>query len=265
MTKMIGTVIVGLLLGACLPVPLTAEQQAPAGPKIPPKTVMIPAGSILHVRLTSTLTSKTNKSGDKFSGMVTQPIVVDGQEVVPVASTVDGHVTYAKSSGRIRGKAELRIVLDNIVTPEEVKYPLSAGLADLSAGDCAKVGKDNEGTIEGCGKSVKSAAKQAAIGAGVGAAGGLMVGLESRGGCSYYGCWPSQGPGVGTDVMYGAGMGAGTMLIYNLLKHEKQIILIQGTELTFAVSRSVDRGESPPTSDSAGAKLASQPADETRP
>lgn len=266
MKKTMGTVVAGLLLGVLFPVLAVAEQQTPADQKIPPdpKAVMLPAGSILHVRLTSTLTSKTNKSGDRFTGEVTQPIAVNGQEVIPVASTIEGHVTYAKSSGRIRGKAELRIVLDKIETPENLTYPLSAGLADLNAGDCAKMGSDNEGTIEGCGKSVKTAAKQAAIGAGIGAAGGLSVGLSSRGGCSYYGCWPSSGPGVGTDVMYGAGVGAGTMLIYNLLKHEKQIILVQGTELTFLVNRSVGGGESPPTGDSAGAKPAASQG-ETRP
>jgi hypothetical protein len=209
-------------------------------------SVMIPAGSALHVRLTTTLTSKTNKSGDTFTGMVSQPIVVDGQEVVPSGSTVEGHVAFVKPSGRIKGKAEMRIVLDSILTPDDVKFPMSAGIQDTHSGPCAQAGSDNEGTIKGCGKSKKTAAKDAAIGAGVGAAGGLMVGLETRGGCSYYGCWPGSGPGVGTDVMYGAGIGAGTALIYNLFRHEKDIILVQGTELVFVVNRSADAAAAAP-------------------
>lgn len=260
MKKTMATVVAGLVLALVFPVLVAAEQKTSTDQQVPPgaKEVMIPAGSVLHVRLTTTLTSKTNKSGDKFSGMVTQPIIVNGEEVVPAGSTVSGHVAYAKPSGRIRGRAELRIVLDSVLTPDDLNYPLSAGLEDLNAGDCAKTGSDNEGTIKGCGKSMKTAAKQAAIGAGIGAAGGLSVGMATRGGCSYYGCWPSSGPGVGTDVMYGAGMGAGTMLIYNLLKHEKQIILIQGTTLTFVVNRSVTGAELPQSADSSGPKAASE-------
>jgi hypothetical protein len=40
--------------------------------------------------------------------------------------------------------------------------------------------------------------------------------------------------------MYGAGIGAGTALLYNLFRHEKHIILVQGTELTFVINRNVD-------------------------
>jgi hypothetical protein len=83
-------------------------------------------------------------------------------------------------------------------------------------------------------------AKNAAIGGGVGAAGGLMVGLMNRGGCDYYyGCYPSSGPGVGASVLYGAGIGAGTALIYSIFKHNKHVILVQGAEMTFVINRSV--------------------------
>ncbi len=68
-----------------------------------------------------------------------------------------------------------------------------------------------------------------------------MVGLMNRGGCDYYyGCWPSSGPGVGASVLYGAGIGVGTSLIYSLFKHNTHIILGQGAELTFDINRSVD-------------------------
>ena len=204
----------------------------------------IPAGSVLHVRLTTTLTSKTNKTGDSFAGSLIQPITAEGQEVVPAGSTVEGHVAFVKASGRIKGKAQMRIVVDDIVTPEgDVKFPLTAGLEDAHAGPCAKTGKDEEGTIEGCGKSKKSAAKAAAIAAGIGAGAGATVAMGSAIDCQYYG--NCGGPGLGTDVMYGAGIGAGTALIYNLFKHEKDIILVQGTDLTFVVHRTTTGVKTP--------------------
>jgi hypothetical protein len=220
----------GLAMVAWLPVAGYAADQKPP----------IPAGSALHIKLGTTLTSKTNKTGDPFTGLVTQPIVVDGVEVIPQGSLVDGHVAFVKPSGRIRGKAQMRIVLDTITTPDEVKYPLSATLQDARSVACNESNTDKEGTIEGCAKSKKKALKQTAIGGAIGAGVGATVGLSTRGGCSYYGCWPSSGPGIGTDIMYGAGIGAGTALIYNVFKHTKHIILIEGTPLTFVINRNVE-------------------------
>ena len=134
------------------------------------KPVAIPAGSTLRVRLGTTLTDKTNKTGDPFTGDVTDAIMVNGKEVVPQYSAVNGHVAFIKPSGRIRGKAEMRIVIDNITTPDNLVYPLSSVLEDAQGGVCGDttvIGKkskaNEEGTITGCGKSKKQAAKGAAI------------------------------------------------------------------------------------------------------
>jgi len=198
----------------------------------------IPAGSLLHVKLNTTLTSKTNKSGDTFTGEIMQPIVANGKEVVPKYSMVYGHVAFVKPAGRIKGTAQMRVVVDKVVTPDEGKeFLLPSSLDDTNNAPCAHT-KDEEGTIQGCGKSKKSAAKDAAIVGGLGAAAGAEVGVASMGGCDpYYGCYPGTGPGLGTDIAYGAGIGAGTALLYNLLKREKDIVLVEGSELTFVVNR----------------------------
>ena len=236
MKKWAATVVMGLLAGTVLPVLLMGEVKP--GDIKTAALGTIPAGSLLHVRLQSTLTSKTSKQGDPFTGMVTQPITADGKELVGTGSTVEGHVTFVKSSGRVKGLAEMRVVLDDIITTDDMKIPLAAGLEDMNAGPCAKTGGDEEGTIKGCGKSKKDAAKDAAIAAGIGAGAGSMVGIGHEIDCQYYG--NCGGPGFGTSIAGGAAIGAGSALIYNLLKHEKQIILVQGTTMTFVISRSVD-------------------------
>src|SRR5690349_11466831 len=90
------------------------------------KPPLIPAGSTLRVRLETTLTDKTNDAGDTFTGDVTEPVIVDGKEVVPQYSAVDGHVAFVKPSGRLRGRAQMRIVIDSVTTPDNVVYPLSS-------------------------------------------------------------------------------------------------------------------------------------------
>jgi hypothetical protein len=248
-----------LIVIICVAFIIQASAQAPDNSK----PVAIPAGTSLRVKLGTLLSDKTNKVGDPFTAELADPIIVDGKEVVPAHSTVDGHVAFILPSGRFTRKAEMRLVVDKLMTPDEVVYPLSSTLQDAHDVNCenSTVGSkangkpSEEGTITGCGKSVKAAAKDAAIMGAVGALGGASVGVMSRGGCDYYGnCYPSSGPGIGSDVGIGAGVGAGTALVYHLLQHEKHIILIYGTPLTFVVSRTTSADAMPVTDAAAQAK-----------
>ncbi len=202
----------------------------------------IPPGTTLHVRLGTTITSRTNKPGDTFTGIVDQDIVSGDKTVIPQGSTVSGHVAFLKPAGRIRGKAQMRVVLDSITTPDDQKFQLSSTLEDSQGGVCGNTASDEEGTIVGCGKSKKDAAKDAAIGGAVGAGAGASIGMGKEIECRYYG--RCGGPGMGTDVMYGAAIGAGTALLFNLFKHEKEIVLVQGTQLTFVINRTLDGSKS---------------------
>jgi len=211
----------------------------------PPKAgLSIPAGSVLHMKLTTTLTSKTNKSGDPFTGQVSQPIVVDGKEIVPKYSQISGHVSFVKASQRVKGKALMRLVIDKVTTPDEDKvFQLPSTLDDSNNAPCAHT-KDDEGTLEGCGKSKKDALEGAAITGAMGAGAGAEIGLGHEIECEYYGM--CGGHGMGADVGYGAAIGASTALLYSLLKHEKDIVLVQGTELTFIVNRTSMGKDVPP-------------------
>jgi hypothetical protein len=232
-------------------VPVMGQLTVPAPFDPTKQIVVLPGGSVLHVRLTTTLTSKTSQAGDKFTGVVTQPVVSGDKTIVPEGSLVDGHVTMVKSSGRVSGRASMRIVLDHINTPDDVNFNLSGSLQDLASSTCTKGINDNEGTIAGCGKSKKSALEGAAILGGIGAATGASIGATQDMICRYYGC-PGQNPNIGLDAAYGAGIGAGTALLYSLFKHEKQIVLVSGTDLTFVVDHAVDGPAAPETASNSG-------------
>jgi hypothetical protein len=246
------SVIRGMVIITCLAVSAAfAEEAAVQRP-------MLPAGSLVRVRLKTTLSDKTNKTGDPFTAMMIEPVTANGEEIIPAGSVVNGHVAFAKESGRVKGVAEMRLVADTIELPDEnIRYNLSASLEDAQGADCQKVDGSKEGTIKGCGKSGKQYLKNAAIGGAIGGAAGLSVGLMNRGGCSYYyGCWPSSGPGVGASAAIGAGAGVGTALIWSLFKHNKHIILVQGAELTFVINRSISAEGDPA---SAAAAAAAEP------
>jgi len=119
---------VAVLLGA---LDFAEQVKAPEGAKtVPP----IPVGTILHVKLNPTLTSKTNQTGDTFTGVLAQPIVANGKEVVPKYSMLCGHVAFVKPSGRIEGVARMRVVRDKVVTPDEDLPELICGFAMVWAG-----------------------------------------------------------------------------------------------------------------------------------
>jgi hypothetical protein len=208
-----------------------------------PATPPIPAGTTLRIQLDTTLTDKTNKVGDKFTGEIREPVYVNGKEILPQWSTVSGHIAYLKPSGRVAGKAQMRLIIDNITTPDGVIYPLDGTLEEAQGGVCAhtagtgKTKADEEGTITGCGKSKKKAAEAAGIAGGVGAGVGASIGMGKIMECDWYGYCPPGGSGIGTDILYGAGIGAGTAVVYTLFKHEKHIVLVEGSLLTFTVDR----------------------------
>ncbi|HUY15859.1 MAG TPA: hypothetical protein VMX16_19850 [Terriglobia bacterium] len=230
----------------------------------PPAATAIPAGTTLRVKLDTTLTDKTNKTGDAFTGEVSEPISVNGQEIVPKYSEVDGHIAFLKPSGRVAGKAQMRLVLDKIVTANNSVFPLNGSLEDAQGGVCAKTTNtgstkaDQEGTIVGCGKSKKKTLEAMGIAGGVGAGVGASIGMGNQMQCMYYGyCPPSS---MGGDILHGAEIGAGTALVYMLFKHEKHIVLVQGSELTFQINRTAlanVAGATPGTSADGSAATAS--------
>ena len=177
----------------------------------------ISAGTEIQAELTTLLSTKTSNKGDPFSARVVEPVFSHGEEIVPEGSVLEGHISFEKNPGRVKSAAEMRLVAESITTPAGAKYDISAGLQDAKGLEGSKV-IGNEGTIQGPGKAKKEGAKDAGIGAGVGAGvGGIADG--------------------GTGALYGAAMGAVTGIVRSLTKKHKDVILAQGTELTFVIAR----------------------------
>lgn len=189
--------------------------------------VVIPAGTQIDVQLTTTLSSSANQQGDPFLAEVEQPIFAHGEEVVPAGSTLRGHVTFVRPPGRVKGKAEMRLVADSITTKAGVQFVFAAQLTKGDSPDGVKVG--SEGTVVGAGKSVKQAAKDS----GIAAAAGAGIGAIADGG---------QG------ALYGAGIGAVALAIRSLAKHHKNVVLGAGTMLTFVLTSPMTESHSKSTS-----------------
>ena len=219
MRNMILVALASLFLAVQFPARAALAQQNSPGPPSAqgPDAFIIPAGTTIQAELTTILSTKGSTSGDPFSARVVEPVFSHGEEIVPEGSILQGHVSFVKDPGRVKGAAEMRLVAESISTSAGVMYDISAGLQDAKGLDGSKV-KGEEGTIQGPEKSKKEGAKDTGIGAGVGAgAGGIADG--------------------GTGALYGAAIGAVTGIVRHLSKRHKDVVLPQGTELTFVISR----------------------------
>jgi hypothetical protein len=80
----------------------------------PVRSVVIPIGTTLTVRLSEELGSKISEDGQSFSGTLDQDVVVGGQTVMPAGTSVSGKVVSAKPVGALHGEAELQLKLTSV-------------------------------------------------------------------------------------------------------------------------------------------------------
>jgi hypothetical protein len=173
----------------------------------------VPSGTVLMVRLDTTLATFSNRVGDPFRGSITQPIVVDGKTVLPAGTAVEGRVTKVVEPRRISGKPTIGILPEAVILPTGERYYLDATLTDTSI---PGTDVNNEGQFKGSGHDRRDTIVQ-----GGGTAGGMLVG-------------GLVGGPVG--ILVGGAIGAGATTTHWLVKH-RSATLPAGTQLTLELNR----------------------------
>jgi hypothetical protein len=74
----------------------------------------IASGSSVVIRVTETLSASRNNVGDRFNGVLSQPLVSGGQTIIPIGTEVSGQVMAAKGKGRFKGAGDIGIELTSI-------------------------------------------------------------------------------------------------------------------------------------------------------
>jgi hypothetical protein len=144
--------------------------------------VVVPAGTMLTVRLGQTVGSKVSQSGQSFSATLARAVEVNGQPAIPEGTTASGTVVDAQPLGHFAGGARLQLKLTSlnlngaaqpIQTSSVVRIIKGKGKrTGIMAGGGAGLGAII-GALAGGGKG---AAIGAAAGAGAGTAGGALTG-----------------------------------------------------------------------------------------
>jgi len=181
--------------------PAASPSATPAAPA-PPPPVVIPAGTMLTVRLGSAVGSKISSPGDTFRATLASDVTVEGNTVIPKGSLASGTVVDAKALGKFKGGALLELRLTSITINGS---PTSIATAAVS-------------------RTEKGKGKRTAVMAGGGTAFGAIVGGLAGGG---------KGAAIGALAGGGAGT-AGAAYTGN-----KEIVLPAESALSFKLTSSL--------------------------
>jgi hypothetical protein len=160
------------------------------------QAVVVPAGTMLTVRLGEAVGSKISSPGQSFSASVASPVEVEGKAVIPQGTAARGTVVDAKPLGRFKGGAVLQIKLTSIEINGAERAIQTSALT----------------------RSEKGKGKRTAVLAGGGAAAGALIGGLIGGG---------KGAAIGAVSGAGAG-GAGAAFTGN-----KDIVLPAESAVSF--------------------------------
>jgi hypothetical protein len=175
-------------------------QKARAESKPATQPLVVPAGTILTVRLAQSVGSKTSQPGETFAATVATPVEVRGKMAIPAGASAAGTVVDAKPLGRFKGGAALSLKLDS-VTINGTEHPIQTSAVV---------------------RSEKGKGKRTAVMAGGGAGLGALIGGLTGGG---------KGAAIGALAGGGAGT-AGAAFTGN-----KDIVLPAESALSFKLDQ----------------------------
>jgi hypothetical protein len=162
----------------------------------------IPAGTVIPVRMIDSISSDYNEAGQTFRASVAAPVRVRNHVVIPKGATAYVRLVDVDSAGKIKGRSELALRLDRVVTPGKT-YVLQSDTVLFRGHSQSK-------------KTAKSAGIGAAIGGGLGA---LL--------------------GGGSGAAVGAGLGAGAGVASRAVKGGRPVRVNSETLVNFRVSQQV--------------------------
>lgn len=147
------------------------------------REVTLPAGTVLSLRLDSTVASNSSRVEDGVQAHLRRPVIARGLTVLPTDVPVSGVVTQAKQSGRVKGRAVIAFRFTSLRAHGERYRVATSSVVRQAQGtkqrDAAEIALPAAGgAIIG---ALAGGGKGAAIGAAAGGGAGTGVVLATRG------------------------------------------------------------------------------------
>ncbi len=147
------------------------------------KTITVPAGTRILIRLVDSVDSSKQKTGYRFTATLETNLQAVDVVVAPRGTTVYGQLASASSAGRMSGSSQLTLELTDIVI-NGTAYPLLSSTYEVKgSGEGSKTAKK---VIGGAGLGaliggIAGGGKGAGIGALAGGAGGTAIAASKKG------------------------------------------------------------------------------------
>jgi len=172
----------------------------------------IPDGTVVKVRLREQLSTAATPSGSSFSAELTEPLMKDGEVIVPAGAVLTGRVTMAEEGHGLSG-GSIHLETRTLTLADGSHFVLRARVIDTDRYKEVRV--DSEGTIIKRDWTKKSATEVGAITGGSAITGAVIAGPP------------------GALVGAGVGAGAGSVLV---IKQSHQEVLPKGTGVVFCLT-----------------------------
>jgi len=149
----------------------------------PPRDALVSAGTSLIVRMIDSADSERDTVGQTYRASIDEPVVVDGQTVIPRGADVVVKLVDDKQSGKLEGRTVLTLDLMQVQVNGRMVDVNTTDVTEQSGSRGARTGKvvggaTVLGTIIG---AVAGGGKGAAIGAVSGAAAGTGAQIMTKG------------------------------------------------------------------------------------
>jgi hypothetical protein len=183
----------------CMAIPFPAIAQALAPGRSETDITIVPAGTRILLRTKNSLSTSNARIGDSFYAIVDYPVIIDKKVVIPADSLIRGIVADVQQGGRVRGRAQITINLEQLMLINGIQKPIDAEILSVDArAEAASVQRGGRiqapGTVREDARvlvdtgsqgafigAIAGGGKGLAIGSAAGALAGLAIVLSTRG------------------------------------------------------------------------------------
>jgi hypothetical protein len=156
------------------------SQQPPAPGPTPVAGIQIPVGTTITVRLIDAVDSKAAHLGQTFRASVDEPVLVNGQTVIPRGADALAKLVEDQQSGKFEGKTVLTLALTDIT--------INGQMIDTTTGDVSQASKSR-------------GARTAKVVGGATALGAIICALAGGGRGAAIGAASGAAVGGGTEIL----------------------------------------------------------------
>ena len=179
-------------------------------------TLTVPPGTVLDTKLSETLSTAVNTQGQLFAAVLSEPVVVNGTQIVPAGATIRGRIAILNRPGRIKGAGKMLLVPETLAFPNGQTFTINAVLLHAYGAPGARIA-NAEGVMQGPTGRMRDV-KEVGIGIGGGGLLGTIIG--------------------GAHGAFIGGLIGGTAgLVDSFRRRGPDLTLPSGTELKFELNR----------------------------